>query len=194
MILQVIFLISRDIGASIMVGLITAIGIAIYSYFQNTSVRKAEENVKLKEIEKNLEHNKLKSLLNLYEKGILTKLEYEQKSKKVKENIENQEIKKTRDYWELKGLMESGVLTQQEFNEKLITLKQKYSEIDKCFKPPKHLSNLGIEDFIEIKNAYLNGNETTLRAVRRRLEKILKVKSATTDIEFIQTVITEYEN
>jgi len=63
-------------------------------------------------------NEKLKNLKDLYIQGILTKEEYETKSKTLNENTAKSNLKSTPEYKKLKSLYEDGILTKDEFENK----------------------------------------------------------------------------
>lgn len=192
MIKQLVFLFSRDIGAAFMVGIITALGITIYSFAKKNPNKKFE---KLSKEKNSRDDDNLITLKELHQKGILTEEEYHEKTVKIIKEVEKHKIEQTEEYLQLKSLLANEVLSEYEFNEKVGLLKNRIKDkkhVDEL--PPKYLSRLKKADYLKIKYAYMKSNPTTLKAIRRRLESILKISADTSDFDFIERIITEYEN
>ena len=69
--------------------------------------------------------SKLDSLINLKEKGILSEDEYNEKTKIVNQEIKEKRLKETEEYKQLESLLNSQLLTREEFENKVNILKEK---------------------------------------------------------------------
>ncbi len=129
---KIIPLISRDMGAALMVGLITGIGIMIYNYFNTAKEREIEKRkreINREEIEKEKEQEaKEKSLEELKNKGIITDEEYFDKSELIKKKKINDEIINSYEYNQLQELYENDIFSKEEFERKVELLKIKLTE------------------------------------------------------------------
>ena len=71
----------------------------------------------------------LQNLSNLKQKGILTDEEYNQKVNKINAEKDEQELKNSIEYKQLKSLLDSNILTKDEFESKTKLLKVKPKEV-----------------------------------------------------------------
>lgn len=69
--------------------------------------------------------SKIDSLNNLKEKGILSEDEYNEKTKIVNQEIKEKRLKETEEYKQLESLLNSQLLTREEFENKVNILKEK---------------------------------------------------------------------
>lgn len=106
--IQTIIILSSDIGASAIAGLLVFGVIALISWVRNKDVRERENDAKKAEQLEELKYN-----------GILTKKEYKAKINEVLEQKLNRELLKTDEYKSLKKLKKQGLLTEQEFQDKI---------------------------------------------------------------------------
>lgn len=149
----IIPLISREMGAAIMVGLITGIGLMIYDYIKRSEERKSEKqrdkNIQETQKIENDRFEKINSLDELKSKGIISEAEYRSKSTKIEKEFNAEEIKKSTEYEQLKKLFEQGIFTQKEFNNKVNSLiKEKSNPNKEEFQNNLDLSNFTSMDFI----------------------------------------------
>ncbi|MDI5950551.1 SHOCT domain-containing protein [Flavobacterium yafengii] len=98
------------------------LGILIISVY-NSNI---ENNTPERKTEKKLEST-ISNLTELKSKGILSNEEYNSKVKKIKVEKTEQNLKNSLEYKQLKSLFDSGILTKEEFENK-IQLLQKISE------------------------------------------------------------------
>lgn len=91
------------------------------NYKVNNSVEKITER-KVKQVKTNLD-NSISNLTDLKNKGILTEEEYNTKVEKLNNEKEEQNLKNSTEYKQLKSLLDGGILTKEEFVDKLIVLK-----------------------------------------------------------------------
>jgi hypothetical protein len=98
------------------------LGVLVYNYFKD---KKSLERLNYIEINKSSSANKihLKHLSDLKNNGILSDEEYWNKISDIDSKNADQEIKLTDDYKKLKSLFDSNVLSEIEFNDKVILLK-----------------------------------------------------------------------
>jgi Short C-terminal domain len=91
----------------------------------NNSIEKITER-KVEQIKVNLD-NSISNLADLKDKGILTELEYYEKVANIKTKKAQQDILNSTEYKQLKSLLDGGILTKEEFDNK-IKLIQNVSE------------------------------------------------------------------
>jgi len=119
----------KEIGVGLIIGLLTAIAFGIHSYISDRKFRKEkklrETNFR-EESQKRYESKESKtSLMNLYDKGILTEKEYKDKINKIEDSEIQIDLEKTNEFEQLIKLKNSNLLTSLEFDEKIIVLKEK---------------------------------------------------------------------
>ena len=85
-------------------------------YFENNN-NKTENSIEV--FSDNNELSKIDSLNNLKEKGILTELEFIEKSEILNKEILQKQIKYTEEYKQLEALLNSKLLTKEEFENKV---------------------------------------------------------------------------
>ncbi|WP_335965242.1 WG repeat-containing protein [Galbibacter sp. PAP.153] len=151
MILQVIFLLSRDIGASIMAGVILAIFLMLFQYISN---KRKERVVNLNNQHKQEEQHTMpidskSSLLNLKKKGIISEVEYSTKVNIIEESKFEHVLKETKEYRQLKELLNSNILTKEEFEKKIDLLKNTIKRKNEREEHIRSLKFNQIGDFIE---------------------------------------------
>ncbi|MDT0685570.1 SHOCT domain-containing protein [Autumnicola psychrophila] len=76
-------------------------------------------------------------LQSLYDKGVLSSSEFQDKLKKLQEQEVNEEVNKSVEYRQLQELLASGVLTREEFDKKICLIKErntKYREQQKEYR------------------------------------------------------------
>lgn len=97
------------------------VGILIVLAYNNNKVNNSSEKInerKVEQVKTNLDSS-ISSLTELREKGILTEAEYYEKTAKIKTEKAQQELKNSKEYKQLKSLFDSGVLTKEEFENKI---------------------------------------------------------------------------
>lgn len=99
--------------------------LAYNSYELNNSIEKVQER-KVEQVKVNLD-NSISNLTDLKNKGILTELEYYEKVANIKTKKAQQGILNSTEYKQLKSLLDSGILTKEEFDSK-VKLIQNVSE------------------------------------------------------------------
>lgn len=118
----------KQIGVGIIIGIIVAIAFGIQNYISTRKYRKEKklrENEIREESQKRYEDKETKtSLLNLYDKGILTEKEYSDKINKIDDLQIKVNLEKTDEFQQLLKLKNSGLLTEEELNEKIQVLKE----------------------------------------------------------------------
>ena len=95
--------------------------VLIYNnYIENNSVEKVTER-KIEQTKTNL-NSSISNLTQLKEKGILTEEEYITKIKKIEVEKTEQNLKNSTEYKQLKSLLDSGILSKEEFGKKVVLL------------------------------------------------------------------------
>jgi uncharacterized membrane protein len=165
-----------------------------YSVNENSKERKQE-----KEVEKESTNNKdrLQTLADLHNQGILTNNEYYEKSTKLKSEQLQTELKLTPEYKKLKTLLDDGILTKEEFEKKIkkIVLRKKSNRICEESKTRiKELVNQKIShsDYDKILSHY-NKNNRVNKVLRDRIETILKINTDLSDEKFLQLIVKYLE-
>ena len=95
---------------------------SVLIYFGNKQKAETKEEKEAKSERKSY-HKKLYSVEQLYEKGLLTKEEYEDKVRVLKSENREQAIKNTKEYKMLKDLKDNGLLSVNEFKQKVKQIK-----------------------------------------------------------------------
>jgi len=121
-----------------------------YSVNENSKERKQE-----KEVEKESTNNKdrLKTLADLHNQGILTNNEYYEKSTKLKSEQLQTELKLTPEYKKLKSLLDDGILTKEEFEKKIKGIKIASKSKKSSFK---------IKNIVGLKFKIISCNDNTM--------------------------------
>lgn len=148
----------HNIGVGAIVGLVTASSFYIYNSYKFNSLQKTvllicilfppaqwlgilivfaynsnkENNTVERKTEKKLDST-ISNLVELKEKGILTEDEYISKINQIELEKEDNFLKNSKEYNQLKNLLDSDILTKNEFENKIILLKEsiKNSTINK---------------------------------------------------------------
>ena len=112
----------KDIGVGIMVGILISLGFLIYDL-----IKKARHKSKNKDYYKNKKevdeiNSKIYKIESLYEQGILTDSEFQEKSAKLKAKKLKLKLKLTEEYKKLKSLYDDKILTKEEFDKKVESL------------------------------------------------------------------------
>ena len=116
------------------------VGIIALLIYNNYKLSKTLENTAKSRVEKvkpSLD-NSTNNLENLKNKGLLTEEEYKMKIDKIEIKIEEENLINSIEYKQLNSLLKNGILTKQEFEDKLIVLKS-------CLKNDKKL-NISIKN------------------------------------------------
>ena len=137
------------------------------------------------------------TLKELHEQGILTDDEYYEKSAKLKSEKLQTELKLTDEYKKLKSLLDDGILTKQEFDKKvdkmnLFSNGNNLSEKGKQRIKELVYEKINFKDYKEILN-HFNKNDKINKALRDKLEKVLKIKTNLSDEKFIELIIKYLE-
>lgn len=120
--------------------------------------QKKEEPKILSETE--IFNDKIASLKELKDSGLLTDEEYSQKSKNIENSKLEAQIKDLSSYKKLKSLLDDGVLTKEEFKNKADILKNSLKNSDyKLHKVKEYLSNVYLGRHTEYKITFKNGGE-----------------------------------
>ncbi len=97
------------------------LGIIIVLIYNSIQADNSTEKVSERKVEE--DKTKIDTTINdlndLKEKGILTETEYKEKVAKIKKEQTQQNIENSLEYKQLKGLLNSGILTKEEFESKV---------------------------------------------------------------------------
>lgn len=105
-------------------------------------------------------NDKITSLKELKDSGLLTDEEYSQKAKNIENSKLEAQIKGLSSYKKLKNLLDDGVLTKEEFENKIEVLKKNLENSDyKLHKVKEYLGDIYLGQHIEYKITFKNGGE-----------------------------------
>lgn len=160
--LQVISLLSRDIGAAIMAGVIFSIFYMIFQYF--SSKRKAhtsnENHSSKQRWQEETPIDNKKSLTALRKKGIISEDEFNDKINQIRESELQLKINKTEDYQHLTGLLKSNIITKVEFENKIEILRDKIKKKDEQEINNRNKGYTQIGEYIEGRAKVWNKNDS----------------------------------
>ena len=111
------------------VSILIILGINNYRKQNSPEVLREKQTVK----ETNSFDDKINSLKELKDKEILTAQEYNDKVKNLENQKQDSELKSSEDYKKLKSLFEDGILTKEEFENKVEILKSKLNNLPKIY-------------------------------------------------------------
>ena len=146
--------------------------------------------------------DKINSLKELKDKEILTAQEYNDKVKNLENQKQDSELKSSEDYKKLKSLFEDGILTKEEFENKVEILKSKLNNLPKIYFQKlgegKSFSLGKYEEFI-----YIDKNGRKFENIYKRLSNNLyfiyqkgELKYFKSKFDLIQSVVknTKHNN
>lgn len=112
------------------------LGILIVSIYNTSVINNSDEKVnerKSEQIINNLDSS-VKSLSDLKDKGVITEVFYFKKVAEIKAKIAKEELENLIEYKQLKNLLKNGILSKEDFEDKIINLQKFVVE-----NPPKNI-------------------------------------------------------
>lgn len=180
------------------VSILIILGINNYRKQNSPEVLREKQTVK----ETNSFDDKINSLKELKDKEILTAQEYNDKVKNLENQKQDSELKSSEDYKKLKSLFEDGILTKEEFENKVEILKSKLNNLPKIYFQKlgegKSFSLGKYEEFI-----YIDKNGRKFENIYKRLSNNLyfiyqkgELKYFKSKFDLIQSVVknTKHNN
>tara|TARA_R100001369_G_scaffold49307_1_gene75980 strand:+ start:700 stop:1383 length:684 start_codon:yes stop_codon:yes gene_type:complete len=175
------------------VSILIILGINNYRKQNSPEVLREKQTVK----ETNSFDDKINSLKELKDKEILTAQEYNDKVKNLENQKQDSELKSSEDYKKLKSLFEDGILTKEEFENKVEILKSKLNNLPKIYFQKlgegKSFSLGKYEEFI-----YIDKNGRKFENIYKRLSNNLyfiyqkgELKYFKSKFDLIQSVVKD---
>jgi hypothetical protein len=136
------------------------VGILIVLGYNSYRHKNSKDVIEKKKVTKvfNDSEIQLRNLNDLKEKGILTVDEYNQKAEKIKNSKLDSELKLSADYKKLLQLFDDGILTKQEFEDKVNLLKGNHKQTQ-TFTSNTYTDEKGYEEKEVFKSTQATGTE-----------------------------------